>query len=76
MTTIAHMSLEELKQFVEATLDEWLTKSLGTLDEPDEDTQQSELTWDEIRAAVNHVRWTPPAGAKTSLEFLREDRQR
>ena len=74
MSTVADMTIEELKHFVESTLDEWLTKSLGTFDDAD-DTQNVELPWSEIRAAVDRVRWTPPAGAKSSLEFLRVDRE-
>jgi hypothetical protein len=76
MTTVADMTLDELKQFVQATLEEWLTKSLGTLDEAEETSQNNERSWEEVRAAVNRIRWTPPAGSKTSLEFLREDRER
>ncbi len=76
MATIANMTMEELKKFVEEAIDERLTQLLGTFElseEPDEDTG---LTWDEIRDLVERHRWTPPPGAKSSLELLREDRER
>jgi hypothetical protein len=70
MATIANMTMDELKKLVEETVDQRLTQLLG---EPDDDER---LIWDEIRASVDRHRWTPPPGAKSSLEFLREDRDR
>lgn len=61
--TIASMTPQELKRFVEETIDERLTRMPGTFEiaeEPDTD-----FTWDEVRAL-----------AKSSLEFLREDQER
>jgi hypothetical protein len=75
MATIANMTLEDLKKFVEETLDERLTRLLGTFEIPDEPDEDDGLTWDEIRASVEQHRWTPPPGAKSSLELLREDRE-
>ncbi len=75
MTTIADMTLEDLKEFVEKTLDERLTRILGTFEIPDEADEDNGLTWDEIRAVVEQHRWTPPPGAKSSLALLREDRE-
>lgn len=75
MNTIAEMTREELKQFIEDLIDEKLTRALGVFEIPDEDDEGEELAWDEIRANVEKHRWTPPAGSKTSLEFLREDRE-
>lgn len=75
MTTIANMTLEDLKKFVEDTIDERLTRLLGTFEIPDESDEENALTWDEIRALVERHRWTPPPGAKSSLELLREDRE-
>lgn len=75
MATIANMTLEDLKKFVEETLDERLTRLLGTFEIPDESDEDDGLTWDEIRALVERHRWTPPPGAKSSLELLREDRE-
>jgi hypothetical protein len=75
MATIANMTLEDLKKFVEETLDERLTRLLGAFEIPDESDEDNGLTWDEIRASVERHRWTPPPGAKSSLELLREDRE-
>lgn len=74
MTTIANMTLDELKQFVEETIDERLTRYLGTFEIADDSDESEALTWDEIRALANRPRWTPPPGAKSALEMLREDR--
>ena len=72
MTPIADMTLDDLKKLVEETLDERLTHLLGAFELPD-DADEAELPpWDEIRAAVEQRRWTPPPGAKSSLELLRE----
>ncbi len=72
--TIAQMTFDELKKFVEDTIDERLTRLLGAFEIPDEPDESDSLSWDEVRAAVERHRWTPPSGAKSSLEFLREDR--
>jgi hypothetical protein len=74
MATIANMTMEELKKFVEDTIDERLTQLLGTFEIPEEPDQDDNLTWDEIRASVERHRWTPPPGAKSSRDFLRESR--
>lgn len=70
------MTSEELKQFIEDLIDERLTRALGTFEAPDEDGDEANLTWDEIRANVEKHRPTFPPGAKSSLELLREDRDR
>lgn len=75
MSTIANMILEDLKKFVEETLDERLTRLLGRFEIPDEPDDDDGLTWGEVRALAEEHRWTPPLGAKSSLEFLREDRE-
>lgn len=75
MDTIAEMTREELKRFVEQTLHERLTASLGAFEMTEEEPNEQEMTWDEIRAMVKQHRWTPPAHAKSSLELLREDRE-
>ncbi|MDX1994569.1 MAG: hypothetical protein SF029_19460 [bacterium] len=75
MATIADMTLEDLRKFVQETLDERLGRLLGTFElsaQEDEDV----LTWDDIRSMADQNRWTPPVKAKSSLDFLREDRGR
>ena len=74
MATIADMTMDELKKLVEETVDQRLTQLLGVFEIPDEPDDDESLTWAEIRASVDRHRWTPPPGAKSSLEFLREDR--
>ena len=74
MVTIANMTLEDLKRLVEETIDERLTRLLGSFEIPDEDDEDNNLTWDEIRASVERHRWTPPLGAPTGSQLLREDR--
>ncbi len=74
MATIANMTYEELKALIEETIYEQLTKSLGEFEIPDSTDEDDGLSWDEIRANVEAHRWTPPPGAKSSLELLREDR--
>jgi len=68
------MTLDELKKLVEEKVDERLTQLLGSFEIPEDDADEANLTWDEIRTSIDRHRWTPPLGAKSSLEFLREDR--
>jgi hypothetical protein len=74
MAKIGDMTLEELKKVIDEAIDERLTQMLGSFEIEEDDDEEEEMTWDEIRAEVEKHRWTPPAGAKSSLEFLREDR--
>jgi hypothetical protein len=74
MTTVQSMTLDDLKKFIEQTVDERLSRLLGTFEIPEEPQEGDDLTWDEVRAAVEQHRWTPPLGAKSSLDLLREDR--
>ena len=74
MATIQNMTLEELQHLIDERIDQRLTRLLGTFEIPDEPDESDDLTWDEIRASVERHRWTPPPGAKSSLELLREDR--
>ena len=75
MATIAHMTMDELKKVIDGVIDERLTRLLGTF-EIAEAPDDNAPSWDEIRASVERYRWTPPPGAKSSLELLREDRDR
>lgn len=74
--TIGKMTHEELKRFVDDAIDERLTKLLGKFEIEEEPDEDNDLTWDQIREAVERERWTPPPGAKSSQELLREDRDR
>ncbi len=75
MTTIAEMTIEDLKEFVDQAIDKRLTQMLGSFEIAEEIDDEGE-SWDEIRDDVERHRWTPPPGAKSSLELLREDRDR
>jgi hypothetical protein len=75
VVTIANMTVEELKKFVEDAIDERLTLLLGKFEIAESTDEDDNLTWDEVRTAVERHRWTPPPGAKSSLELLREDRE-
>lgn len=72
--TVADMTTEDLKKFVEDTIDERLTRLLGNFEEAGEADETDYLTWDEVRALVDRSRWTPPADAPSSFDLLREDR--
>jgi hypothetical protein len=52
---------------------ERLSRLLGTFEITEEPETANDLTWDEVRAAGERHRRTPP-GAKSSLDLLREDR--
>ena len=75
MVTIADMTMDELRKIIDEAIDERLTRLLGTF-EVAETTDDGTLSWDEIRTAVERYRWTPPPGAKSSLELLLDDRDR
>lgn len=64
---LANMTRPELEALIEAIV----TRKLHSLPR---DTQPR--TWDQARRSIDQHRWTPPAGAKSSLELLREDRDR
>jgi hypothetical protein len=84
MVTI-QLTLEALQKLIDDRIATQMNERLAILldkfeigeDElfADED-EFDHLTWDEIRESVEKHRWTPPPGAKSSLEYLREDRER
>jgi hypothetical protein len=78
MTTISNMTLDELKKLIDESVENRLKQLLGEFeisdneffpDEP-EDTRSVE----EVLDSIDQNMWTPPPGAKSSLELLREDR--
>lgn len=73
MKTLDKMTLEELEIWMDARIDEKLQSFMMLLmadDEPDD------RTWEQVKADIERDRWTPPPNAKSSLELLREDRNR
>lgn len=79
MATIANMTLEELQQLIDERIDERLTHLLGKFEMDEEelfaDDQPDTRTWEQVKQDIERDRWTPPPGAKSSLELLREDRE-
>lgn len=75
MTTIASMTLEDLKRLIEEAIDARFTHLLGQFELEDDNDSNNTPSWDEIRALVTRHRWTPPPAAKSSLTLLREDRE-
>ncbi len=74
MTTIAHMTLKELDDMIEAKIDARLTRMLGDFEWSD--PADEDRSWEESRAAVKRARRPLPPGARSSVELLREDRDR
>lgn len=77
MATIANMTLEELKRLIDRRIDERLGRMFGEFEIQEADLFEDEpdnRTLQEVFASIEKNRWTPPPGAKSSLELLREDR--
>ena len=75
MADIQNMSLEELQGLI----DRRIAERLGILGfEIEEaalfgDEEPDTRTWEQVKQDIARDRWTPPPGAKSSLELLRED---
>ncbi len=65
---VTDMTVEELKALIVEVVDERLRNK----EQPRRDNRSVK----EILESIERHRWTPPPGAKTSLELLREDRDR
>lgn len=78
MATIQNMTLEELQHLIDKRIDERLTRLLGSFEIGEEelfaDDEPDTRTWEQVKQDIERDRWTPPPGAKSSLELLREDR--
>lgn len=62
---VADMTIDELKRFVTRIVDEKLHRS-----------PKDPRSLQEVLESIDSHLWTPPSGAKTTLELLREDRDR
>lgn len=62
---LTDMTLDDLKTFV----DEAVERHIQELLKP-----QDKRSVREINAAIRHLRWTPPDGAPSNHDLLREDR--
>lgn len=67
MAAVSNMTLEELELWIEQLIERKLQAYFVAPDA---------RSVDEILDSIDQNRWTPPAGAKSSLELLREDRDR
>ncbi len=78
MATVEKMTLEELSRLIDQRIDERLTGLLGKFevgeDEFFPDEEPDTRTWEQVKQDIERDRWTPPPGAKSSLELLREGR--
>jgi len=79
MATIANMTLEELRQMIDETVERRLKQLVGEFEIDEEelfpDEEIDTRTLEEVYDSIDRNMWTPPPGAKTSLELLREDRE-
>jgi hypothetical protein len=80
MMTIKDMTMDKLKQIIGHQIDERLVSLLGKFELQEEDIFTDEApdtrTWEQVKQDIERHRWTPPPGAKSPLELLREDRDR
>jgi len=65
---ITEMTIDEIKVLIMEVVDErlrdWWQKSRDT------------RSTDEVLSVMDRLRWTPPSGAPTTTELLREERDR
>lgn len=84
MSTIEHMTLEELQRLNDERLGERVDKRLSVFRSKTELEEKGFLpnnsadlrNWEQVKQDVKRHRWTPPSGAKSPLELLRDDRDR
>lgn len=80
MEKVAEMTYDELKQLIRETVDEQLALLIDDFEITDADFANDEppdlRTLDEVFKSIHENRWTPPPDSKSSLELLREDRDR
>jgi hypothetical protein len=67
MALIKDLTVEDLEAMIDEAIERKLGALLGTPDP---------RTLDEIFESIDRNMWTPPPGAKSSHELLREDRDR
>lgn len=64
---VKDMTINELKALIASVIDERLHNK---------EQSGEKRSLQEIFDSIERYRWTPPPGAKSSLELLREDRDR
>jgi hypothetical protein len=79
MTILQSMTLEQLQRLIDQRIDERMAVLLGRFEIDEEalftDEEPDSRTWEQVQQDIEHDRWTPPPGAKSSQELLREDRE-
>lgn len=79
MTLTTQITVEELKKLIEEKVEEAFSRRmsalLGDFDGPGFPPEEEDhRTMEEVLDSIEANRWTPPPGAKSSLELLREIR--
>jgi hypothetical protein len=67
MQRISDMTIDELREFILQVLHEQQQQSISN---------ESARSLEDILTSIDHHMWTPPAGAKSVVELVREDRNR
>ncbi|MDX2139323.1 MAG: hypothetical protein SF123_14655 [Chloroflexota bacterium] len=81
MNTVAELTMEELEHIIDERLErrQWLRLQVDNFDIKAEDLvsedERDTRTLVEVFESIDRNMWTPPPGAKSSLELLREDRE-
>jgi hypothetical protein len=80
MAAVEKMSLEELQRLIDDRIDARLTVALGKIGSDDQnlfaDNEPDARSWEQVKQDIERNRWTPPPGARSSLELLREERDK
>jgi hypothetical protein len=61
---VGDMTLQELQRLIDSRIQQASSKQ----------ERQDKRTMEEVNASIRRNRWTPPPGAKSPRELLREDR--
>lgn len=69
MTTLAQMTLEDLKRLIA----EVVVETLETRAQEDIGLADTR-SWEEVKQDIERHRWTPPPGTPSVTQMLREDR--
>lgn len=79
VNTIANMTHNELEQLINTLIEQRLKHLFGEFEINEDDFFADEepdtRSLEEVYASIDAHMWTPPPGAKSSLELLREDRE-
>ncbi len=78
MGTVGNMTLDELKALIDQRIRERLSNLFGEFEIDEEEFFADEVdtrSLEDVLASIDQHMWTPPPGAKSSLDLLREDRE-